>query len=277
MGLLNSLAWLARNCLYALWRGNSQGRLAFLAAYIRVTVKHLCKTRSQSERIFGQNIHFFDYAAFASLFEELHLRDMYWFKADSASPVILDGGGNIGMAVLYLKRLYPAARIQTFEPDPQTCAMLHRNTQENSLTDVQIHNVALAAHDGDVSFYYDPLRPGCLGQSTTCRNLSRVAVKEVPARRLSSFIEGPVDLLKLDIEGAENDVIAELAASGKLSLIREMIVEYHLHINFSDDHLGQFLFHLESAGFGYQIRAPLPLPFRQRGEFQSMILYVYQK
>jgi FkbM family methyltransferase len=38
----------------------------------------------------------------------------------------------------------------------------------------------------------------------------------VSVRRLSEFIDGKVDLLKGDIEGAECDVLLELASAGKL-------------------------------------------------------------
>ena len=81
--------------------------------------------------------------------------------------------------------------------------------QEHKWTDVRVHNVALARHDDNVPFYYDPSRAGCLGlsrTSTTEKNLASASVGEVLARRLTTFIEGPIDPLKLDIEGAENDV-----------------------------------------------------------------------
>ena len=52
----------------------------------------------------------------------------------------------------------------------------------------------------------------------------------VPSRALSSVITREVDLLKMDIEGAETAVILELAASGKLKLIKQIHLEYHHHI-----------------------------------------------
>jgi len=41
---------------------------------------------------------------------------------------------------------------------------------------------------------------------------------KVNSRKLSEFLDRDVDLLKMDIEGAEEDVLHELATSGKLGL-----------------------------------------------------------
>ena len=52
----------------------------------------------------------------------------------------------------------------------------------------------------------------------------------VPGRKLSDFIEGPVDLLKLDVEGAEHRILRDLLSSEKIQYIRHMVIEYHHHM-----------------------------------------------
>lgn len=49
-----------------------------------------------------------------------------------------------------------------------------------------------------------------------------IVVKSV---RLSSYLDRPIDLLKLDIEGAEEEVVRE--CSRRLSAVRNLILEYH--------------------------------------------------
>jgi hypothetical protein len=59
-------------------------------------------------------------ASFLYLFEEIFAKASYLFHSDTDRP--LDCGSNIGMSVLFFKKLYPAARITAFEPDPRTYA-----------------------------------------------------------------------------------------------------------------------------------------------------------
>jgi hypothetical protein len=96
----------------------------------------------------------------------------------------------------------------------------------------------------------------------------------VNAVRLSEWITGPVDLLKLDIEGAEVAVIRDLEASGKLKFVRNMVIEYHHHIDKEKNCLAEFLGCIERNGFGYQLRASTPTGFRSRA-FQDVLIYAY--
>jgi hypothetical protein len=61
-------------------------------------------------------------ASFLYLFEEIFAKASYLFHSDTDRPLIFDCGSNIGMSVLFFKKLYPAARITAFEPDPRTYA-----------------------------------------------------------------------------------------------------------------------------------------------------------
>jgi hypothetical protein len=62
-----------------------------------------------------------------------------------------------------------------------------------------------------------------------------------------------VDLLKLDIEGAEQDVLEELSMRGALARIRRLIVEYHHRLRSPASELSRFLTILESHGFTYKL------------------------
>jgi len=56
-------------------------------------------------------------------------------------------------------------------------------------------------------------------------------------------------MLKLDIEGSEGAVIAELARSGALSRIANLTMEYHYGSPSSENSLGAIVVCLEGAGF----------------------------
>jgi len=261
-------------------RGHSHGRFRVLRTFVKIELKSyflagLLKRRMTRESIFGYEVHFFDYHVFATLFEELYVAEVYYFSTTSPEPLIVDCGSNIGLAVLYFKRLYPKCRIIAFEPDRATFEMLERNVRANNLADVTLVQKALYDSVGSVPFFISPEQPGLLVQSTRKENLASSQETMVETETLSTYLSEPVDFLKMDIEGAEDHVLKDLNETGKLALVREIVLEYHHHLTPREDKLGVFLKTLEQTNFGYQLKAALVPPFR-KGEFQALILYAYQ-
>src|SRR5579863_8488087 len=144
----------------------------------------------------GYHIAHFDRRTLQYLFREVFVRQHYYFRAETSCPVILDCGANLGMASMYFKWLYPNSRIHAFEPDPTTFQLLEQNIARNDM-DVQAHNCALWDRDTEMEFFVDPCNPGSLLMSADSARLGGAPIT-VPARRLSGFISGTVDFLKLD-------------------------------------------------------------------------------
>jgi hypothetical protein len=69
----------------------------------------------------------------------------------------------------------------------------------------------------------------------------------VPCVPLSRFLDEPVDFLKLDIEGSEDEVLSE--ACDKLRNVRAMCVEYHHAFGLATDRLSGILRLLDAQGF----------------------------
>ena len=227
-----------------------------------------------SGKMLGFDIAFFDRPSLVNLYREIFVRQHYYFRANTESPLIFDCGGNLGMATLYFKWLYPKARIEVFEPDPTTFAVLQRNVTQNQLTDVVTHNCAVWSENGEIEFFIDPATPGSLLMSTDSSRLEGKVIR-VPSRKLSEFIHGPIDFLKLDVEGAEHRVLCDLLSSGKAQYIRQMVIEYHHHSGNGRSCLGDFLRHLEQAGFEYQVHASL-FPVTSKGIFQDVLIGAYR-
>jgi len=225
--------------------------------------------------MFGYRIHFFNYETFATLFEEVYIPDVYYFSSLSPEPFVIDCGSNIGIAVLYFKRLYPNCRITAFEADNATFKVLEQNISTNRLEHVTLVNKALYDSKGTVTFYVAPNQPGQLVQSTRKESLATSEAKQVESDILSDYVTRDVDFLKMDIEGAEDRVINNLSENGKLGFIKETVIEYHHHMTQNEDRLGAFLSVMERSNVGYQIKAPLVPPFRQ-GEFQCLLVYAYR-
>jgi FkbM family methyltransferase len=229
----------------------------------------------KQEIIFGFIVTFFDYSTFLFLFEEIFICKQYDFKAASHRPVILDCGSNIGMSILYFKTLYPDCVIVAFEPDKKTFELLKENIARNKLRDVTLVNRAVSDRTAPADFYSDPDLPGSLAMSTDpARGLKTKMIIE--STTLSDHIHAEVDFLKMDIEGAEQDVLRELSRHNKLRMVKEMIFEYHHHARPDEDALSGVLGMLEQNGFGYDICNMIPPPF-QRGQFRGILIYAYRK
>lgn len=183
-------------------------------------------------------------------------------------PRIIDCGSNVGLSLLWFKRQYPESRILAFELDPQAFAMLQCNVAQFGWSDVELRNQAVLDKAGTVDFYVDPQQPASV-LSSVHPGCGLRAVRPVEAVQLSQFLTEEVDLLKLDIEGAEH--------AGKLARVREIILEYHHNLQSSEeDRLSHTLRLLEGHGFGYELSSYLARPFAPR-RFSCVMLYAYRK
>ncbi|MGD1088661.1 MAG: FkbM family methyltransferase [Verrucomicrobiota bacterium] len=233
-------------------------------------------SRNRSATIVGFKMKFLDYGNLSYLYNEIFLCNKYFFSADNDHPYIFDCGSNIGTSIIYFKMLYPGCRILAFEPGEESFACLQENIRNNNLLNsIQVCKAALSNREGNVEFSYDPGNPGSLNMSIKKERLSK-QIRNVKATRLSKHIGEEVDLLKIDIEGAELEVIEELSNSGKLGYVKQMIIEYHHHIVKDSDDFSRMLKILEDSGFGYQIESHLERPFKHK-KFQDILVYVYRK
>lgn len=252
-------------------------KIQLAGTYIRLQLGRIFAKRRRKGvlRLFNYTLTYFDYLTALSLFEEIFVNQDYFFRSDTDSPVIIDCGSNIGMSVLFFKHAYPQCSIIAFEPDKVTFEVLKDNIARNHFQNVIVFNKALYSSDGTLNFYSDPGEAGSLMMSL---NPQRISGKSqlVETERLSKYIESTVDLLKLDVEGAEGAVVKEIAQSGKLKFVRQMVVEYHHHLEDTQDSLSSLLGLLEANGFGYQIAAQFRRPFESR-KFQDILVYCYQK
>jgi FkbM family methyltransferase len=277
---LHRLADLTRKSWRILRDEDALPRGALIAALWRIKGRENWgerKSRSAGvrEKLFGCELRAFDRTQLAFVFEEIFLERCYRFRAARPDPVIFDCGSNIGLSIVYFKRLYPASRVVGFEASPAVFAVLKDNVERNRLQNVELHCVALDKETGTRQFYEDPDDPGSLQGSLDAERRHLPAIT-VQSARLSDYIQGEVDFLKLDIEGAEMAVLEELAASGKLAQVREMVIEFHHHVRPERDEMSRLLRLLEQQGYGYQMSSHLPRKWRPRA-FQDILVYAYRK
>lgn len=133
----------------------------------------------------------------------------YWVPEWLQPRVILDIGGNIGVASIYFAHRFPDARIYAFEPIPENVALLRRNTA--GCANVQVCPIALGATDGTVSINGsdDPHNFGGFSffqaGSDTGRKIS--VEQRRPDTALRDLKLDQIDLIKIDTEGSEYNIL----------------------------------------------------------------------
>jgi FkbM family methyltransferase len=129
--------------------------------------------------------------------------------------VVLDIGANIGYYTLLFARLVgPEGRVISFEPDPQSFALLKRNVQANGYQNVDLKNLAVSNIDGELTLYRD--RFNNLDHRIIKSDDARRSVRVRVVRLDDLFLKenDPIHFIKMDIQGAEG-----LAVEGMKKLL----------------------------------------------------------
>lgn len=204
--------------------------------------------------IFGFKIFFLNFDDFYWTFNDVFVDESYKLYSDRSSPKIIDCGGNIGMSVLYFKWLYPDAEIIVFEPHPNTFSLLKRNVEQNCLgKSVVLRKEAVGGKISTLELFGEN-RAATLNHNLFDYENSQESgnvghgVHEVEVMALSGFITRNIDYIKLDIEGAETDVISELYNSGKMDFVDRFGIEFH-KIPEKPERLSEMVSQLDKSGF----------------------------
>lgn len=186
-----------------------------------------------------------DCLSFVWQFKEIFANENYKFNSNSSSPVIYDCGANIGLSCIYFKEIFPGAKIKAFEAEPAITEILKNNLNENGFSDVEVIASAVWINNNGVEFASE----GADGSS-----IFAVGKKtKVDSIRLKDLLdkEKRIDLLKIDIEGAETEVIRDCKDS--LGNVQHLFVEYHSYVD-SKQTLGELLKIITGSGFRYFIK-----------------------
>jgi FkbM family methyltransferase len=141
-----------------------------------------------------------------STYAEILLRGEYAFDLPFSPKTIVDAGANIGMASIYFTHRYPEANVIAVEAEASNFAVLARNVRPYPAI-VPIH-AALWGRDGDISVSEPDPATGARGKwAFVTHEGAGVKVRAITMRTLMEEMQVPsVDLLKIDIEGAEKEV-----------------------------------------------------------------------
>jgi FkbM family methyltransferase len=210
----------------------SYSKFELLHDYFRLVIRSIAfhkigsseKSSIKTGHILGYKISFSSYPQILHLIEEIFISQLYKYEP-SSEPFIIDCGSNIGLAILYFKKVNLFCRIIGFEPDPEAFKLLQENIHKNQLTTVTLYNVALSDKE-EKTLLHKNSTSGLLTMSLI-PSKDKTDKETVDAKKISDYIDETIDLIKMDVEGSEIKIIDDILRNGKSHLIKKMIIEYH--------------------------------------------------
>lgn len=160
----------------------------------------------------------------------LMISDRYESTIDGILPprggVAVDAGAFIGRHVLtYASAVGPQGRVVAIEALPINFKLLDDNVRLNELAQVACVPCALGRDERDVWLCYDRETSTA---STLCELPQRVQVAQKPLDRVLEDIGiAQIDLLKVDVEGAELDVLEGGSKTLDASPNAKLVIEIH--------------------------------------------------
>ena len=141
----------------------------------------------------------------------------------SADSTVLDVGGYEGQWTSDIVAMY-GCRVHVFEPIPEFAARIERRFARNPL--VTVHPVGLSARDGAAV-------ASVAGDASSHLRSGDGSV-EIQLRAAKAMIDElgieQMDLVKINIEGAEYDLLEHIVAVGLISRIRDLQVQFHTFV-----------------------------------------------
>jgi FkbM family methyltransferase len=130
-----------------------------------------------------------------------------WLQRESTC---VDVGANVGYYTLLMASLAPEGSVHAFEPISDNCDLLIASLEENGYEHVSVRCAALGAAAGTAEFVVAADSAFSSLEDTARRPV--LAGIRVPVMTLDSYCEqeriGRIDFLKIDVEGAEEQVLA---------------------------------------------------------------------
>ena len=151
------------------------------------------------------------------------------------TPVIFDVGGNIGQSVMRFGEIWQSPTIISFEPDPISAEVLERSgpgrphhlVVRSALTDSEGFVTLYRYPQSDLNSIYQRRSDSVVGEPA-------IDQTEVPCTTIDNYCQEHgirrIDLLKIDVEGAETLVIT----GGTKTLQSEVVLNVLIEVSFGD-------------------------------------------
>ena len=193
--------------------------------------------------------------------------------------VFYDVGANIGLYSLYAAKLRPGCRVFAFEPESHNFGNLCGNLLLNGAENVMPCFFPLSNHEAFAPFYVYDLRPGgalhSLGRPSPLRDGPPLLTTGAIAATIDVLVARhglpAPDLLKLDVDGNEEQILDGAAAVLASGSLRSILVE----VTFPDEHQPALSW-AESrlAPYGYRLKGKSNWSIEFSGQRSANFIFV---
>lgn len=163
---------------------------------------------------------------------------------------IIDGGAYTGLSTFYWAKTFPNAQVVAIEAERSNFDLLKKNVLINNLSNVDIHNKAIWSHEEQLCITREKMDKRPWAFAVEIRNEQQTdEISGISLSKLRADLSiDTVDILKLDIEGAEREVFLEDNKIGEvLENTKVIICELHYFDKTKDDIIKKI------TGFGYLV------------------------
>lgn len=221
-----------------------QGSKAGLNWFSEKFLKHAPAGVIRSYQYRNKKIYYSNPSEFLHALKEIFIHEIYKGQYSPGSYII-DCGANIGLSVIYLKQICPDAKIVAFEPDEENFKLLQDNISSFDFKNVTLRKEAVWIENTQLHF------AGLGSMSSRIGDAQGAETNVVTAIRLKELLTEPVDFLKIDIEGAEYEVLKDIKE--QLYYVKNMFLEYHGSFKQTAE-LTALLSWITAQGFSYYIK-----------------------
>lgn len=163
--------------------------------------------------------------------------------------VFLDIGANVGVFSLLADRQTSCRKIQAFEPVPKTFHRLNINVVRNKARKISVHRAAISSEgSGLATMSFNQRHTGMAKLEDT--GYPGIRVRTIGADTLNRLVGGPEIpiMAKIDVEGAELQVVLELSKTVFFHRINTLIIEMSRR-NSGANGIAELEINLNSLGF----------------------------
>ncbi len=151
-----------------------------------------------------------------------------FIKLIGRGSTIIDVGANVGFFTLLAAKLAgKKGTVLSFEPDPTSFSLLARSIERNNFRNVRLYQESVSNVDGQKLLHLSVTQNRGLHSMATDFGGQSILV---PSARLDTVAKtlgiGPIDLLKIDVEGAEPEVLEGAESLIYESKVRNVIMEW---------------------------------------------------